>query len=80
MDERDRVLGFDCGVEFYLIRMFNFGANHLFLLSRKEYRSCAVLLLLDLSGSDLLTGWKWNIRASARVGPTAAVASSPYRA
>jgi hypothetical protein len=27
--------------------MFNFSANHLFLLSRKEYRSCAVLLLAD---------------------------------
>ena len=27
--------------------MFNFSANHLFLLSRKEYRSCAVLLMLD---------------------------------
>ena len=27
--------------------MFNFSANHLFLLSRTEYRSCAVLLLLD---------------------------------
>jgi hypothetical protein len=27
--------------------MFNFSANHLFLLSRKEYRSCAVLLLID---------------------------------
>ena len=27
--------------------MFNFSANHLFLLSRKEYRSCAVLRLLD---------------------------------
>jgi hypothetical protein len=27
--------------------MFNFSANHLFLLSRKEYRSCAVLLLVD---------------------------------
>lgn len=27
--------------------MFLFSANHLFLLSRKEYRSCAVLLLLD---------------------------------
>jgi len=27
--------------------MFNFSANHLFLLSRKEYPSCAVLLLLD---------------------------------
>jgi hypothetical protein len=27
--------------------MFNFSANNLFLLSRKEYRSCAVLLLLD---------------------------------
>jgi hypothetical protein len=27
--------------------MFNFSANHLLLLSRKEYRSCAVLLLLD---------------------------------
>jgi hypothetical protein len=30
-----------------LIPMFNFSANHLFLLSRKEYRSCAVLLLVD---------------------------------
>ena len=27
--------------------MFNFSANHLFLLSRTEYRSCAVLRLLD---------------------------------
>jgi len=27
--------------------MFNFSANHLFLLSRTEYRSCVVLLLLD---------------------------------
>ena len=27
--------------------MFNFSANHLFLLSRKEYPSCAVLLLPD---------------------------------
>jgi hypothetical protein len=27
--------------------MFNFSANHLFLLSRMEYRSCAVLLMLD---------------------------------
>jgi hypothetical protein len=31
----------------YFLPMFNFSANHLFLLSRKEYRSCAVLLLLD---------------------------------
>ena len=27
--------------------MFNFSANHLFLFSRVEYRSCAVLLMLD---------------------------------
>jgi hypothetical protein len=27
--------------------MFNFSANHLFLLSRIEYRRCAVLLMLD---------------------------------
>jgi len=27
--------------------MFNFSANHLFLLSRTEYRSCAVFTLLD---------------------------------
>jgi len=27
--------------------MFNFSANHLLLLSRKEYRSCAVLLMRD---------------------------------
>jgi hypothetical protein len=28
--------------------MFNFSANHLFLLSRTEYPSCAVFLLQDL--------------------------------
>ncbi len=28
--------------------MFNFSANHLFLLSRTEYLSCAVFLLQDL--------------------------------
>ena len=28
--------------------MFNFSANHLFLLSRTEYRSCAVFLMQDL--------------------------------
>jgi hypothetical protein len=27
--------------------MFNFSANHLFLLSRTEYRSCALLAMLD---------------------------------
>jgi hypothetical protein len=27
--------------------MFNFSANHLFLIQRTEYRSCAVLLVLD---------------------------------
>ena len=27
--------------------MFNFSANHLFLLSRTEYPSCAVFLMLD---------------------------------
>jgi hypothetical protein len=27
--------------------MFNFSANHLFLLSRTEYRSCALLLMVD---------------------------------
>ena len=27
--------------------MFNFSANHLFLLSRMEYRSCAVFLMQD---------------------------------
>ncbi len=32
---------------FHFSTMFNFSANHLFLLSRKEYRSWAVLLLLD---------------------------------
>jgi hypothetical protein len=27
--------------------MFNFSANHLFLLTRTEYRSCAVFLMQD---------------------------------
>jgi hypothetical protein len=27
--------------------MFNFSANHLFLVSRTEYGSCAVLVMLD---------------------------------
>src|SRR5579863_3237102 len=31
-----------------LFSMFNFSANHLFLLSRTEYSSCAVFLLRDL--------------------------------
>ena len=30
-----------------LLSMFNFSANHLFLLSRTEYPSCAVFLLQD---------------------------------
>ena len=29
--------------------MFNFSANHLSLISRTEYRSCAVFLLMDHS-------------------------------
>jgi hypothetical protein len=29
--------------------MFNFSANHLLLLSRTEYRSCAVFLMQDQS-------------------------------
>ncbi|HEV2495194.1 MAG TPA: hypothetical protein VG204_19200 [Terriglobia bacterium] len=29
--------------------MFNFSANHLTLLSRTEYRSCAVFIMLDQS-------------------------------
>ena len=29
-------------------RMFNFSANHLFLLSRTEYPTCAVFLMQDL--------------------------------
>ncbi len=32
---------------FHVSTLFNFSVHHLFLLSRKEYRSCAVLLLLD---------------------------------
>ena len=32
---------------FHPARMFNFSANHLFLLSRTEYRSCAVFLFED---------------------------------
>jgi len=31
----------------FLVLMFNFSANHLFLLSRTEYPSCAVFLLQD---------------------------------
>ena len=30
-----------------VVSMFNFSANHLFFISRKEYASCAVLVLLD---------------------------------
>ena len=29
------------------LQMFNFSANHLLLLSRMEYRTCAVLLMRD---------------------------------
>ena len=31
----------------FFLSMFNFSANHLFLLSRTEYPSCAVFLLQD---------------------------------
>ena len=34
---------------FFLIRMFNFSANHLLLLSRMEYRSCVIFLMQDHS-------------------------------
>ena len=34
---------------FFLIRMFNFSANHLLLLSRREYRTCVVFLMQDHS-------------------------------
>ena len=33
----------------HLLFMFNFSANHLTLLSRTEYRSCAVFMVLDHS-------------------------------
>ena len=35
-------------LRFWFPGMFNFSANHLFLLSRTEYPSCAVFLLQDL--------------------------------
>ena|ERR1700739_920424 len=31
----------------FFVTMFNFSANHLFLISRMEYRSCALLTMLD---------------------------------
>ena len=34
---------------FHYLSMFNFSANHLTLLSRTEYRSCAVFMVLDHS-------------------------------
>ena len=37
-----------CALRFWSLSMFNFSANHLFLLSRTEYPSCAVFLLRDL--------------------------------
>ena len=33
----------------HLLFMFNFSADHLTLLSRTEYRSCAVFMVLDHS-------------------------------
>ena len=33
----------------HLLFMFNFSANHLTLISRTEYRSCAVFMVLDHS-------------------------------
>jgi hypothetical protein len=30
-----------------VVSMFNFSANHLFFISRTEYASCAVLVMLD---------------------------------
>jgi hypothetical protein len=37
-----------CALRFWFPLMFNFSANHLFLLSRTEYLSCAVFLFKDL--------------------------------
>ena len=36
--------------------MFNFSANHLLLLSRMEYRTCAVLLMRDDSTRTAFIG------------------------
>jgi hypothetical protein len=37
-----------CALRFWSLSMFNFSANHLFLLSRTEFPSCAVFLFQDL--------------------------------
>ena len=41
--------------------MFNFSANHLFLLSRTEYRSCAVFLMQDRDTQRVYRLYDFNI-------------------
>ena len=51
--------------------MFNFSANHLFLLSRTEYRSCAVFALLDRDTQRVYRLFDFTKRPASRpIGPT----------
>jgi len=48
--------------------MLKFSANHLFFLSRKECRSCAVLLLLDRDAQPSIAS-RTSINPPPRAGP-----------
>jgi len=57
--------------------MFNFSANHLFLISRTEYASCAVLLMLDHDTRRVYRLFDFTKRfASRQAVPTAWQAKS----
>ncbi len=57
--------------------MFNFSANHLFLISRTEYCSCAVLLMLDRDGALVCAGVKTGAPPDVKTGAIAAVLNRP---
>ena len=47
--------------------MFNFSANHLFLLSRTEYRSCAVFLMQDRDTQRVYRLYDFTKASSSRL-------------
>jgi hypothetical protein len=54
--------------------MFNFSANHLLLLSRVEYSSCAVFLMLDRDTQRVYRLFDFTKRLRLTPGPAYCVA------
>jgi len=60
--------------------MFNFSANHLFLLSRTEYRKCAVFLLRDLDTQRVYRLYDFTKALLLRPGVAYSVAGKEWQA